>query len=195
MMGNYKPEENLGQLKQPVAAENSSIDNVIFLDIVNGMLESFVSFLKNLHFSQELITFCVSMLPIFELRGAIPLAVLHFKMPLAWAYLLAWAGNLVPVLPLIYFLEPIRKFLSRISLFKKFFDWLYQRTYRRSRKVMKYGAIGLTLFVAIPLPVTGAWTGSVAAIIFDIKPRYAFPAIIGGVTIAGIIVSSLVSFF
>jgi len=159
------------------------------------MLESFVDFLKNLHFNRELITFCVSMMPIFELRGAIPLAVLHFKMPLPAAYFLAWAGNLVPVLPLIYFLEPIRKFLSRFYVFQKFFDWLYQRTYRKSQRLMKYGAIGLTLFVAIPLPVTGAWTGSVAAIIFDIKPRYAFPAIIGGVTIAGLIVSSLVSFF
>lgn len=159
------------------------------------MLESFVNFLKNLHFNQEMITFCVSMMPIFELRGAIPLAVLHFKIPLTLAYFLAWAGNLVPVLPLIYFLEPIRKFLSRFSVFKKFFDWLYRRTYRKSHRVMKYGAIGLTLFVAIPLPVTGAWTGSVAAIIFDIKPRYAFPAIVAGVTIAGVIVSTLVSFF
>ena len=60
---------------------------------------------------------------------------------------------------------------------------------------MKYGAIGLALFVAIPLPVTGAWTGSLAAIVFDIKPKYAFPAIVLGVTIAGIIVSSFVAVF
>ena len=60
---------------------------------------------------------------------------------------------------------------------------------------MKYGALGLTLFVAIPLPVTGAWTGSLAAIMFDIKPRYAFPAIILGVTIAGIVVSMITSIF
>jgi len=60
---------------------------------------------------------------------------------------------------------------------------------------MRLGAIGLSLFVAIPLPVTGAWTGSVMAILFDIKPRYAFPAIILGVTIAGIVVSSFVSIF
>ena len=60
---------------------------------------------------------------------------------------------------------------------------------------MQLGAIGLSLFVAIPLPVTGAWTGSALAILFDIKPRYAFPAIILGVTIAGILVSAFVSLF
>ena len=64
-------------------------------------------------------------------------------------------------------------------------------SYKKSQKVMKFGAIGLALFVAIPLPITGAWTGSVAAILFDIKPRYAFPAIILGVTIAGIIVTCI----
>lgn len=159
------------------------------------MLQSFVDFLQNIHVGKEAITFIVSMMPIFELRGAIPLGVLHFKMPLLSTFALSWAGNLLPILPIIYFLEPIRNFLTRIKLFDRFFTWLYDRTYKRSKKVMKYGAIGLALFVAIPLPVTGAWTGSVAAIVFDIKPRYAFPSIVLGVTIAGIVVSSFVSLF
>jgi uncharacterized membrane protein len=159
------------------------------------MLDNFVELLKNFHLNREFIVLLVSMMPIFELRGAIPLAVLHFKMPLLTAFLLSWAGNLIPVLPLIYFLEPIRKALSHIEIIDKFFKWFYARTYKRGEKVMKVGALGLTLFVAIPLPVTGAWTGSVMAILFNIKPRYAFPAIILGVTIAGIVVSSLVSFF
>jgi uncharacterized membrane protein len=159
------------------------------------MLDNFVELLKNFHLNREFIVLIVSMMPIFELRGAIPLAVLHFKMPLLTAFLIAWVGNLIPVLPIIYFLEPIRKALSRIKAIDKFFKWLYARTYKRGEKVMKLGAIGLSLFVAIPLPVTGAWTGSVVAILFDIKPRYAFPAIILGVTIAGIVVSSLVSIF
>jgi len=159
------------------------------------MLNDFVEFLKNLHFNKELITFVVSMMPVFELRGGIPLALLHFKMPVVEAFFISWFGNIVPILPIIYFLEPIRKALSHIKIMKKFFAWLYARTYRRGEKVMKYGAIGLTLFVSIPLPVTGAWTGSLAAILFDIKPRYAFPAIILGVTIAGVIVTSFVSLF
>ena len=159
------------------------------------MKEWLIEFLKNLHIHKELITFIVSMLPIFELRGSIPLAVLQFKIPLLKAFLISLCGNLIPILPIIYFLEPIRKLLSRIKFVDKFFKWLYDRTYRKSKNVMKYGAIGLALFVAIPLPVTGAWTGSLAAIVFDIKPKYAFPAIVLGVTIAGIIVSSFVAVF
>jgi uncharacterized membrane protein len=159
------------------------------------MLDNFVELLKNFHLNREFIVLIVSMMPIFELRGAIPLAVLHFKMPLLTAFMISWIGNLIPVLPLIYFLEPIRKALSHIKVIDRFFKWFYSRTYKRGEKVMKVGALGLTLFVAIPLPVTGAWTGSVMAILFDIKPRYAFPAIILGVTIAGFVVSALVSIF
>jgi uncharacterized membrane protein len=116
-------------------------------------------------------------------------------MPVISAYLLCWIGNLIPILPIIYFLEPIRKALSHIGIVDKFFRWFYARTYRRGEKVMRLGAIGLTIFVAIPLPVTGAWTGSVLAILFNIKPRYAFPAIILGVTIAGILVTAFVALF
>ncbi len=153
------------------------------------MKESIIELLKNLHLSKEIITVMISTLPIFELRGAIPVAVLQFKIPVLKAYFLSVAGNLLPILPILYFLEPIRKELSKIKIMKRFFDWLYDRAYRKSKNVMKYGAIGLTLFVAIPLPITGAWTGSIAAILFEVPPKYAFPAIIGGVLIAGIIVS------
>lgn len=159
------------------------------------MLNDFVEFLSSFQMNREFIILIVSMMPIFELRGAIPLAVLYYDMPVVSAYLLCWIGNLIPILPIIYFLEPIRKALSRIGIVDKFFEWFYARTYRRGEKVMRLGAIGLTLFVAIPLPVTGAWTGSVLAILFNIKPRYAFPAIILGVTIAGILVSALVTLF
>ena len=159
------------------------------------MLNDFVEFLNSFQLNRELIVLIVSMLPIFELRGAIPLAVLYYDMPVISAYLLCWIGNLIPILPIIYFLEPIRKALSHIGVVDKFFRWFYARTYRRGEKVMRLGAIGLTIFVAIPLPVTGAWTGSVLAILFNIKPRYAFPAIILGVTIAGILVTAFVSLF
>jgi uncharacterized membrane protein len=159
------------------------------------MLNDFVEFLNNFHMNREFIVLIVSMLPIFELRGAIPLGVLHFEMPVLTAFLISWVGNLIPVLPIIYFLEPIRKALSHIKIINRFFDWLYARTYRRGKKVVRWGAIGLSLFVAIPLPITGAWTGSVVAILFDIKPRYAFPAIILGVTVAGILVSAFISIF
>lgn len=159
------------------------------------MLEQFVNYLKHFSLSKEMITILVSMLPIFELRGGIPLAVLQFKMPLIKAYFLSVFGNLLPIIPILYLLEPVRKLLSKIKLFKEFFDWLYARAYKKGEQVMRYGAIGLAIFVAIPLPVTGAWTGSVIALLFSIKPKYAFPSIILGVLCAGIIVSAFTAIF
>jgi uncharacterized membrane protein len=129
-------------------------------------------------------------LPISELRGAIPLA-LAMKQSLAKTLILAYAGNMLPVIPLLVLLEPLTNRLRHIPIWRRFFDWLFERTKRRAEVVQRYEAIGLILLVAIPLPVTGAWTGCVAASLFKIKFRYAFPAILIGVLIAGIVVTSL----
>jgi len=140
----------------------------------------------NQFFSKELAVFFTAWLPIVELRGAIPLAISLGISP--WeAYWIAVAGNTVPVIPLLVFLEPIRKFLIQLKIMARFFNWLDQRTIRKSDKVEKYGAVALILFTAIPLPTTGAWTASLAALIFKIKFRYAFPAIVLGILLAGII--------
>lgn len=156
------------------------------------MTEKLVELLSKFLVSKEMIVLFISALPVSELRGAIPLAIAKYNFPPLKAYTIAVIGNMIPVIPIILMLEPIRKLLSKISFIKRFFDWLYERTYHKTRKnVMKYGAIGLSLFVAIPLPVTGAWTGSIAALIFDIKMKWALPAILLGVLMAGIIVITL----
>ena len=136
----------------------------------------------------ELITLLLAMAPISELRGAIPYAWSQ-GMNHVSAYILSVIGNSIPVIPLLLFLGPVSKFLRRFRLFDKFFSWWFSRTLRRSRLVEKYEALGLILFVMIPLPITGAWTGSVAAFLLGIRFRFAFPAIILGVLLAGIIVS------
>ncbi len=135
-----------------------------------------------------LVTLLLAMAPISELRGAIPYAWTQ-GMNYVPAYILSVIGNLIPVVPLLLFLGPVSKFLRRFRPFDKFFSWWFSHTLRRSRLVEKYEALGLVLFVMIPLPVTGAWTGSVAAFLLGIRFRYAFPAIILGVLLAGIIVS------
>jgi uncharacterized membrane protein len=138
---------------------------------------------------RELSTLLIAMLPVSELRGAIPYA-LSGGMSWQQAYLWAVIGNFIPVIPLLLFLEPISSFLSqRSSICHRFFDWLFARTRRRGRVVERYEAIGLVLFVAIPLPVTGAWTGTVAAFLFGVRFRYALPAIILGILIAGTVVT------
>jgi uncharacterized membrane protein len=93
---------------------------------------------------------------------------------------------------MLHLLGPLEKRLRFINAFDKFFDHLFHRTHRKhSDRIDKYGALGLATFVAIPLPVTGAWTGVAAAYVFEIQKKYAFPAIVLGVTVAGVIVTLL----
>ena len=138
----------------------------------------------------ELSVIIVGALPIFELRGAIPLGF-YLGMPVIKTFILALIGNLIPVIPLYFLLQPVSRLLSRIPLFKTFFTWLFNHSKRRAEIVQRYEAIGLVLFVAIPLPVTGAWTGTIAASLFKVRFKYALPAVICGVIIAGVIVTIL----
>jgi uncharacterized membrane protein len=134
------------------------------------------------------IAFVVSMLPIAELRGGIPIA-LNLGMGWREAYLACVAGNFVPVIPILFLFDPVAKFLRRWAPLDRFLTRLFARTRRRSQIVERYEALGLVFFVAIPLPVTGAWTGALAAFLFGIRPRYAIPAIALGIMIAGIVVT------
>ena len=141
------------------------------------------------HIPRELYTLFIAMLPVSELRGAIPYAL---SAGLSWQQSYFWAvlGNFIPVIPLLAFLGPISEALSRrFDLWRRFFDWLFARTRRRGKVVERYEALGLILFVAIPLPVTGAWTGTVAAFLFGIRFRYALPAILLGILLAGTVVT------
>jgi len=134
----------------------------------------------------------VAALPIFELRGAIPLGF-SLGIPLARLYPLALLGNLIPVLPLLLFFKYFFHHLENIKFIGRFFKWWFRRVEKRSRLIERWGFWGLVLFVAIPLPVTGAWTGTAAATLFEIKVKRAFLAISLGVAIAGVIVSLVVS--
>jgi len=142
---------------------------------------------------KDWVVFAIAMLPVVELRAAIPWALSPAMGPaLPWmrALLIAIAGNLVPVIPLLLLLDPISSALRRRSrLCERFFSWLFTRTRRRGKAVERYGAVGLAIFVGIPLPGTGAWTGAVAAFVFGIPFRRALPSITLGVLGAGIVVT------
>ena len=147
--------------------------------------------LLSLGFSKELVVLIISALPIFELRGALPVAINLFHLPWYHALLLAITGNLLPVPVILLFLDAISRFLSKVSFFDRFLQWLFEHTRKRGRVVERYERIGLALFVAIPLPVTGAWTGSLAAVLFGLKFKHAILSIFIGVFIAGTIVTCL----
>lgn len=133
----------------------------------------------------------ISALPIFELRGGIPVAIGLFHFPWYYALLLSVIGNLLPVPFILLLLNSATRLLSRVRLFNRILTWLFERTRRRGKMIEKYERIGLVLFVAIPLPVTGAWTGSLAAVLFGLRFRHAFLSILIGVLISGVIVTCL----
>jgi len=139
---------------------------------------------------KEWVVIIVGALPIAELRGALPLA-LSLGLPLYKAFWLSVLGNCLPVAPLLFFLEPVSTRLRKFRFWARFFDWLFERTKKKSDALQKYEALGLAIFVAIPLPMTGAWSGVVAATLFKMRFRYAFIAIVGGVLGAGCIVAGL----
>jgi len=133
--------------------------------------------------------FLVSMLPLVELRGAIPLGIGLGLSPWA-AALAALAGNLL-IVPILLWLVPlVVNWFSRYPWFAKPWNRLEARLRLKGEDtVQRYGAIGLLLFVAVPLPGSGAWTGSLIAVVLGLKKRYAWPAISLGVLIADILVT------
>lgn len=133
----------------------------------------------------------IAALPVVELRLAIPYGIWNMHLDGMTVLLTAVIGNLLPVLPLLYLLEPISNRLRRFRLWKKFFDWLFERTRRKSKIIEKYELLGLIAFVAIPLPMTGAWTGCIAASLFGLNKKFSFLAITAGVIIASLIVYTL----
>jgi len=134
----------------------------------------------------------VSMLPIFELRGSLPLALLAFKMPLIPAFILSVIGNMIPVIPYLYLLGYIADYLmKRSKLCEKFFTWVFEHTRKKGKIIEKYEEIGLVIFVGIPLPMTGAWSGAVAAFIFDLDKKKSIFLLLLGVILAGLIVTAV----
>lgn len=131
----------------------------------------------------------MAMIPLGELRTSIPFAIGIYQMDPLQAFVLSIIGNMLPVAPLLLFLDPVSNWLRRYTLFNRFFNWLFARTRNYNDRMEKYGLVGLITFVAIPLPVTGAWSGCAVAFVFGIRCRYAFAAILAGVIIAGLIVT------
>lgn len=142
-------------------------------------------------FSHELLlTFTTAMIPVVELRGAIPLGVAA-GLPPALACAAAILGNLVPAPLIILLARRAADFLRGTSFFGPRIDWLERRAHLKGRLVRRYRLAGLVILVGIPLPGTGAWTGALVAAVLNIRMRHALPAILLGLVIAGLITTAL----
>ena len=136
--------------------------------------------------AKELIIFIISMIPLLELRGGL-LAASLLKISAAKAIPLCIVGNIIPIPFILLFIRQIFKVLKKTKLFRGLVMKLEDRAMRKSDQVKKYEFWGLMLFVGIPLPGTGAWTGSLIAALLGMKFKKAFPAVIIGICMATVI--------
>ncbi len=159
----------------------------------SGLREKLETKIDQVNVSSELKVFLIAMIPIFELRGAIPIGVLTYKLPLWKVFPIAIAGNMIPIFFILLFFDLITKLFFKVPFLKKTLEAIFRRTRSRSTIIEKYEEIGLMFFVAIPLPVTGAWTGSLAAYLLGLSFWKSILFIFFGVLIAGVVVSFLTS--
>ena len=149
------------------------------------------TFLTDTTAGKCLFTMLVSMLPIIELRGGLPFGV-ALGLPYYLAFPAAVIGNLIPAPFIIVYIRRIFQFMRRhMPRLNGLVDKLERKAHLKGETMRKYELIGLWLFVALPLPGTGAWTGSLAAAFLDIRLKKAMPAVILGVLTAGTIMLTL----
>lgn len=138
-----------------------------------------------------LCVFIISMIPIVELRGAIPVAMLALGMPWYEAFLIAVAGNILPIPFIIWFIRPLFNLLKKFKIFKGLVDWQEKKIEKGAGKVVNNIKKGLFAFVAVPLPGTGAWTGSMIAGFLNLNNKKAFLPVALGVVCAGVIITAV----
>ena len=154
-----------------------------------------LSWLQENRIGEFIFTMLVSMIPVVELRGGIPFGVASLGLPYPAAFVAAVMGNLLPVPFIIVYIRRIFQWMRRrMPRLDGMVDGLERKAHLKGRKVSRYKYLGLTIFVAIPLPGTGAWTGALVAAFLDMPLRRALPSIALGVVLAGCIMTGLTHF-
>jgi len=151
----------------------------------------FENFTQNI--GNYIAVFFTSMIPIGELRASIPLGLGVFKLDIYSTIIISIIGNFIPAVIIIYAIDPISKFLiKRFKFMDRFFTWLFNRTRKKYyKKYEKYSGFALSVFVGIPLPITGAWTGSVIAFVFGFPKKRALLDVFIGLLMAAAIVTAI----
>ncbi len=150
-----------------------------------------VQWLQEHGMGARLIILIISMLPIIELRGSIPVAILLFKMSWQEAFILSVIGNMLPIPFILLFVDFVFGLIGKFKHGKKVVDFFTNKALRKTKDIEKYELAGLSIFVGIPLPGTGGWTGALAAKLLNFSFWKAMISITIGVLIAGVIVTIL----
>lgn len=159
--------------------------------LVESIIELFGG-LQNIPFGKELLVFIISLMPILELRGGLIAAALLGVNPVA-SYIIAIIGNIIPVPFILWFINRILEWMRGRKRLSKIANWLDKKVKKKKGTIEKYGFWGLVLFVGIPLPGTGAWTGCLIAAVLEMDRKKAFFAAMIGIFMASIIMM-LISF-
>ena len=146
--------------------------------------------LTALKFGKEIVVFIISLLPILELRGGLIAAALLNLSPLK-SYIICIIGNLLPIPFILLLINKILLWMRNSKHFNKIANWLDKKVEKHKGQIEKYGYLGLILFVGIPLPGTGAWTGSLIASVLEMDKKKTFLAVCIGVVMASIIMMIL----
>ena len=158
---------------------------------VGGIKDKMKASIDKIEAPDEIKVMLISMIPIFELRGSIPIGVHKYQLPYWKVIPISIAGNMFPIFFILLFFDFVTKLFFKVPFLKKILEAIFTRTRKKTEVIQKYEEIGLMLFVAIPLPITGAWTGSLAAYLFGLKFWKSILFIFLGVCIAAVVVSFL----
>ena len=139
-------------------------------------------------FWRYVIVMLISMVPIIELRGSVPIGI-GWGLEAVPTYLLCVLGNFIPVPFILLFVRSMLKFMLRVKWLAPIAEWVQAKADKHSGAITKYATFGLFLFVAIPLPGTGAWTGSLVAALLNMKMKYALISVFLGIVTAGLIMT------
>ena len=158
---------------------------------MEALVGSIIETMEGWGVSPQIITVFISMIPLLELRGSIVIAGGILKLPFIQTFIAAVIGNMIPIPFILLFIKKIFDWMKKVKCLKKIPTKIEEKAMKKSEQIEKYGYLGLCLFVAIPLPGTGAWTGSLLAVLFGLKPAKSLFFVFLGVIIAGFIMSAL----
>ncbi len=155
--------------------------------MVESIVNSLVEFFQN-NIPPQLTVFIISLLPVLELRGGM-IAARLLELDFLQAFIISYIGNMLPIPFILLFIRKIFKWMRKFKFFSKIVDKLEARSEKKKDIILKYKEWGLLIFVSIPLPGTGGWTGSLIAALMDLRMKKCLPIIAIGVFIAGLIMS------
>lgn len=153
---------------------------------MEGLVHFFIDIFGGIN--KDIVIFIISLMPILELRGGL-LAATLLKIPYIRALIICIIGNILPIPIVLLFLNKVFELFEKWSVTKKIVDWLMKKVDKHRNQIDKYGYLGLILFVGIPLPGTGAWTGSLLAVVLGLNRKKSFLCILIGVLLAAAIMS------